>query len=221
MVSNHAAQFSSVPQIHQRFLVILPRIIRHGKVCFRGFHATLREEAIAEMIALSWMWYRRLMERGKNPDRFPSALASYSAKAVRCGRRVCGQEKAQDVLSQQAQQRQGFRVESLPTSTRRSHERLHSTGRGQHHLDSFEERLRDNTLTPVPDQVSFRIDFRDWLMTRTERERRMIEAMILNRRTQELANKFGVSPSRISQLRGEFQQDWQQYIDPLPAGTSS
>jgi hypothetical protein len=40
----------------------------------------------------------------------------------------------------------------------------------------------------------------------------MIRAMALNERTKDLSRRFRVSPSRISQLRREFHQDWEQFI---------
>src|SRR5262245_60092421 len=101
--------------LHAAFLVVLPRIEAHGHVYFRHLKCSHRkEEALAEMRALAWKWFLRLLQRGKNPSEFVSALAVYAAKAVNSGRRVCGVEKAKDVLSPVAQRRHGFAVESLP-----------------------------------------------------------------------------------------------------------
>ena len=89
----------------------MPRIERHGRVYFRGLKdADKLEEAIAEMVALSWKWFLRLVERGRDPARFPSAIAAFAARAVRSGRRLCGQERAGDVLSPLARRRRGFAV---------------------------------------------------------------------------------------------------------------
>jgi hypothetical protein len=138
------------------------------------------------------------------------------AKAVKCGRRLCGQEKAKDAMSPLAQQRHGFRVESLPISTRTRYEDLYGLIAGQRHLDAYEERLSDNTVTPIPDQVVFRLDFPAWLATLTARERRLIRAMADHERTKDLSRKFEVSPARISQLRQEFRQGWERFsADPL------
>ncbi len=57
----------------------------------------------------------------------------------------------------------------------------------------------------------FRIDFADWLSTRTDRERRLIEDMARNERTQGLSRRFELSPGRISQLRRAFHDDWQRF----------
>jgi hypothetical protein len=75
----------------------------------------------------------------------------------------------------------------------------------------FAEALRDNTQTPVPDAVAFRIDFPEWLAQYTERDRRMIEAMALGERTTKLARRFGVSEGRVSQKRRQFREDWERF----------
>lgn len=198
--------------LHARFQALLPRIERHGEVYFRGVKCgAKRADYIAEMVGLVWRWLVRLAERGKDGFRFPMVLANYAARAVNSGRRVCGQLKPNDVLSERAQQRHSFIIESLPISTRASYENLYSLPHGQEHQDTWEERLRDNTQTPVPDQVAFRSDFPSWLRTLTARERRIIRAMAQNERTKDLSRQFELSPARISQMRREFMEDWKRY----------
>src|SRR4051794_18848642 len=78
--------------LQQAFLSIVPRIERHGRVSFRNVRCPdTQAEAISEMVALSWRWFRQLAERGKDATAFPSALATFAARAVRSGRRLCGQ----------------------------------------------------------------------------------------------------------------------------------
>ncbi len=155
------------------FLAILPQIERHGRVYFRGLRCPhTRDDAIAETVALCWLSFVRLVEQGKNPLTFVSRLADYAVKHVRSGRRLCGQLKGKDVLSSLAQQRHSFTVEYLPSATRTAYDDLYGVVHGQHQQDLFEERLRDNTQTPVPEQVAFRLDFPAWLTTLTGREAR-------------------------------------------------
>src|SRR5262249_7346831 len=136
--------------------------------------------------------------RGKDATRFPSALADFAARAVRAGRRLCGRERSRDVLSPTAQRRHHFAVEHLPDfSTLAGH--------------VMSEALRDNTQTPPPEQASFRIDFPRWLMTRSERDRRLAEDLMTGERTSNVSTKFGLSPARISQLRRDFHDDWQRF----------
>lgn len=69
-------------------------------------------------------------------------------------------------------------------------------------------------VTPVPDQAAFRIDWRAWLKTRTERDRRIIADLLAGERTLDVSHKFGMSPGRVSQLRQEFHQDWERFCEP-------
>ena len=119
MADNNA----TLTHLHAAFLSILPRIELHARIYFRGIRCSHRkDEAVQETLALSWKWFIRLVEKGKNPLTFPSVLASYAARSVKCGRRVCGQENGKDVLCYFAQQRHDFAVEQLPPSTCSSQE---------------------------------------------------------------------------------------------------
>jgi hypothetical protein len=71
--------------------------------------------------------------------------------------------------------------------------------------------LRDNTITPVPDQVSFRLDFPAWLKKRSERDRLVVQDLMAGERTTDLAGKYGLTAGRISQLRRDFLEDWRRF----------
>jgi hypothetical protein len=202
----------ALERLREQFLALLPRIELHARITFRGVKCPdRRADAVAETVALAWKWHLRLAERGKDASQFPAAFAALAARAVRCGRRLCGHERAREVLSPVAQRKGGFRVERLPASTRSPQEQLYATPDGQALHDAFEERLRDNTLTPVPDQAAFRIDFPAWLKTLTGRERRLIRLMARNERTKDLSKRLGVTPGRVSQLRRAFRDGWLRY----------
>ena len=176
--------------LHAAFLALLPRIERHARIAFRHLGCPQsRDDAVGEAVALAWRSYLRLLERGKDPAQFVSRFAGYAARAVRRGRRVCGQEAGQEVLSPRAQALHGFAVRRLPEGP--------STLNGS----PLEEALQDNTITPPPDAAAFRIDFPDWLATWPERDRRLIEALGLGERTTALAQQHGLTPGRISQKR--------------------
>jgi hypothetical protein len=273
---------SPLAHLHAAFLTILPRIERHGQIYFRHVRCPQsKDDAIAEMVALTWRWFLRLIAKGKDPLSFPVMLATYAARQVNEGRRCQGtripsslrdtnpyesrkgrrgilspqtpsatregglrrknawqagrddcseklasrnfakfvssdsrlvrKEKSKDVLSLCAQKQHGFAVESLPSSTASSFEERYSEIHGQQKQDVFEERLRDNTQTPVVEQVCFRIDFPVWLETLTPRERRLVHEMANNERTLDLSQRFELSPGRISQKRRELHADWSRF----------
>jgi hypothetical protein len=188
--------------LQARFLTILPRLQTHGAVCFRHLRCPdQKAEAVAEMVALAWQWFVRLARQGTDAARFPSALAAYAARAVRSGRRLCGQEPAQEALSPWAQQRHHFTVGRLPDCDTVA--------------TPYADALQDNTVSPIPDQVAFRLDFPAWLRTRTGRDRRLIAALALSERTSAVAVRFGLTPGRVSQLRREYREDWLRFCDAL------
>lgn len=190
---------TDLPRLHAGFLSILPAVERHARFAFRHWHGSHdREDAVAETVAVAWAWYVRLVRRGKDPSAFPSALAAYASRHVKCGRRLCGTESTSDVLSPTARQRRGFSVERLRTA-------------GRPDEPSWQEALIDNTQSSVPEQVVFRVDFPAWLATLDDRERSLAEAMALDHRTLDLAQDFGVSPGRVSQLWGDFHRSWQRF----------
>jgi hypothetical protein len=200
--------------LHTGFLRILPRIERHARIYFRDVQcAAKRQDLIADIVGLSWAWYRRLMTKGKDASRFVSALARYAARAVRCGRKLTGQEKAKDVLSSVAQKRHGFHVESLPASTRTSLEKIYSEVHGQQKRDAWEERLRDNTLTPVIDQANFRLAYPQFVRRLSRHDRRMARFLSLGNSAKDAAWEFKLTPARITQLRQQWCRDWHALHD--------
>jgi hypothetical protein len=190
-------------ELHARFLALLPRIELHGEVYFRHVRCPHRRaDCVAEMVALCWKWYVRATEQGKDVSRFVSVLATFAARHVRSGRRLCGQERGKDALSPLAQARHNFVAVKLPDYATLSGSPLF-------------EALADNTRSPVDEQAAFRIDFPEWLSTLGARNRDIAEDMALGHRTQELSRKYGVCEARVSQLRREFYLDWHRFHGDL------
>jgi hypothetical protein len=192
--------------LQRHFLSLLPRIELHGHIYFRGLKCDFKkEDLIAELVALCWAWYLRLARRGKDVTAFFFTFCRLAGRAVKCGRRVAGQEWAKEVLSTLAQQRGGFAVERLPDF---------STLGG----NPLTEALIDNTQTPPDEAAAFRIDFPTWLTSWSERDRRIIEDLAMGERTLDVSDKYGLSPGRVSQKRREYCQDWDRFTADPGAG---
>jgi hypothetical protein len=117
-------------------------------------------------------------------------------------------QRAKDALSPVAQRRRGFAVGRLPDV---------STLNGNPLFDA----LHDNTRSPVPEQVAFRFDFPAWLTSLGPRNRSIAQDMAQGLCTGELADAYGLSPARVSQLRREFHQSWQTFCGDRPASDGS
>ncbi len=191
----------SLDALHAHFLSLLPRIELHAKVSFRHLRCPgRREDAVAEVIAVSWRWYLRIVSQGeKDVNEFVSALATFAVKHVRAGRKLCKMERPRDVLSPRAQRLHGFVAQSLPT---------HDTARPG---NPVLEALRDNAATPPPDAAAFRLDFPRWLNSLGEKKSKVAEDMAVGHTTKELAPMHQLSEGRISQLRRELHASWRRF----------
>jgi len=149
------------------------------------------DDAVASAFE-SWL---SLTARGKDPAQFPACMPKFAAHYVRNGRHVWSRTSSRDVISRTAQQRRGFTVESLP-------------------LQGVEwgEILIDDALTPVPDQVAFRLDFPAFRKTLTPRNRKILDALAMGDSGKEVAERFGLTPPRVTQLRQQWQREWEAFV---------
>jgi hypothetical protein len=185
------------PAWQDRFLAMLPAIREQARFAFRHMSPHIRKESIDEVAANALVAYARLVELGKEDLAYPTPLAGYGIAQVRCGRRVGSSLNSRDVLSRYARQKNGFAVERLD---RRNHE----TG-------EWAEAVVEDYRTPVADQAAFRVDFPEWLGAQSHRNRRVAEALAVGERTKDVAKRFELTPGRVSQMRREFYQSWQQF----------
>jgi hypothetical protein len=93
-------------------------------------------------------------------------------------------------------------------STRTSHEDSYGEVGAQRRLDAYEERLRDNTITPPLDQAAFRIDWPKFLKTLTHRDRELAHFLSLGHGGKKAADRFGLTPGRVTQLRQRWCREW-------------
>jgi hypothetical protein len=167
-----------------------------------------RADLLAEAVALAFSWFVRLHRRGKDPAAFIGTLAELAARAVSCGRRLAGQEPARDVLSFAAGRAGGFHIVRL--------------GGGGALSPELEKALAGNARTPVPDQVSFRLDVPRWVRGLPPAKRRAVGLLAVGHGTAEVAGRLGVTPARVSQLRGELKASYLAFLSdgrtPTPAG---
>lgn len=189
-------QRQSVPW-HGRFEALLPGILGYVTPAFQKLDADSKAEAVQEAIANACVAYARLVERGKESFGFATVLARFAIAQVRAGRKVGGRLNIKDVSSSYAQRRKRFRLERLD----------HFDPKGA----CWRQAVVEDHRTPIPDQVSFRIDFPAWLKTLPRRERKIAKTLAEGHRATDVARQFRISLARISQLRRLFFDSWQRF----------
>ena len=180
-----------------RFLAMVPVIERQARFAFRKLDANSGEEAVAEVVANALVAYARLVELGKEDLAYPTVLARYAVAQIRAGRHVGSGQKKNDVLAGIAGRSHGVIAESLYRFDAK-------TGR-------WVEATVEDKRTPVPDQAAFRCDFPAWLATHAPRDRQIAESLSMGHSPSEVAHQFRISRGRISQLRREFHDSWQEF----------
>ena len=62
------------------------------------------------------------------------------------------------------------------------------------------------------------LDFAAWLKTLSAKNRKIVHELALGERPGDVARKFDVSHSRVSQIRRELQRSWEEFVgDEKPA----
>jgi hypothetical protein len=195
------------PRWHKAFLVMLPAIVIHAKIAFRHLRGEARQDAIQETIANALVAFVGLVCRGKMSIAYPTVLAKYAVAQINDGRRVGSRLNVRDVSSAYCRRRKKITVERLDHFDEEDNQWL--------------EAVVEDPHTPVFDQVCFRVDFPAWLNRLSRRNRRIAKCLALGNPTCAVAKRFQISPARISQLRREFYESWQNfcgYTDlPSPA----
>ena len=55
---------ASLARLQAAFLgSVLPKVQRHGRIYFRGARSDRRADLVAEVVALAWKWFMRLVCR--------------------------------------------------------------------------------------------------------------------------------------------------------------
>jgi DNA-directed RNA polymerase specialized sigma24 family protein len=188
----------SKAHLHDGFLELLPKIKSLAWRALRCRPMHEREDAMAEVVAIAYMMYRRLVETGKSETAYATPLARFAILRYFDGRHVNGNVSARDAYSSEAQ-----------AGGERYLQRLFEFDYTE---DRWREAVIDNHQTPVPDQVQFRMDFPVWLETLTRRDRKVAETLVEGESVGAVARMFGISSSRVSQLRSEFRDGWESFL---------
>jgi len=185
------------------FLAVLPAILTHAKIRFRYLRAVHKEEAIQEAIALACVSYHRLVRQGKLQALRASTLAEYAVRRVRGGRRVGCRQNSRDVLGPLAHQKHRFEIQSLT--------------RSREDQEGWEATLIECRRVLPSDMAAFRIDLELWLSSFPPLHRRIINTLASGEGTAAVAEQFGLTAGRVSQLRRHYELQWLAFQGNVPA----
>jgi hypothetical protein len=175
-----------------QFMALLPAIERHAQRAFRNDPVAEREEGVQSTIVSAMVAYARLVERGRAHLAFPTPLANYGVRHHRSGRRVGGRQNCRDLMSP-VHPRDGGDILNLKPSG-----------------EWKEAVLEDRRITPA-ELAAIRIDFEAWLATLSHRDRCLANFLASGEDTSAAAQRFRLTPGRISQLRRKLRRAWEKF----------
>ena len=182
---------------HDRFLAMLPQIRRQALAAFRSQRFEAREELIQEVVANCFRAWVLLVRRGKESVAYPTPLAQFAIRQVRDGRRVGGRLNAQDILSPRRRQLNGITIERFDQKDQQS--------------GLWNEQLVEDRRAGPDEIAAARLDLAAWSRTLSKRNRRIAKALSVGETTSVVAQKFGLSAGRVSQLRVWLREHWEQF----------
>lgn len=190
------------------FLTVLPAVTRHTQIQFRHVRGQDHDDAVQEAVAQAYLSWAGLAEQGREVK--PSAIAHFAALRVKSGARVGGHVNTKDVMNPLAQQRRGFRVVSM------SQDREPGLPNPD---DALANPVSISGLIPderssVLDQVAFKMDFQAWCQRQPERDQAMMAMLAAGHGPSHVADQFGLSRPRMSQLRAKWAKDWALFQEP-------
>jgi hypothetical protein len=181
---------TTIKSLHESFTSELPELEVMARAWFRGIGPEARDEAVQNTTCLAWKYWLRLAELGR--DNEPGVLRNvwwYCLKQTRVGRTITRGDGKRGKGQQDAYD--------------------HTNGNAIEHLN-LNHFISD--MTPVPDQVAFRLDTPVFLAKLTEKQRRIALMLAEGLRTGEIAKELGVTPAVVSQCKARFKELYDEFF---------
>jgi hypothetical protein len=171
------------------FVASLPDMKAIASWRFRYLDPEKREEAIQNTVTLAWKFAHVLYRQGRiNEPGILKSVLTYAIRRTKSGRTVVG--KGKRISKDAMDYRDRGRVTFEPTD-----------------LTGFIGRT-----TPIPEQVSFRVDVPAFLSTLKEHQQSLAADLAVGMTTTEVAKKHGVTPAAISRFRVRFKKWFDAYF---------
>jgi hypothetical protein len=195
--------FTHPPEWNERFVELLPRILRVVRFALRRLPRQLLEERTADCVAFAFAAFVALMRANKEQAVFPSTLARFAILHAAGGRKLGTSMNSRDVMSYRTGHRHGFSVLSL------SQKRLNL---------AWEEALvEDRHGRCTPAQIAIcRLDFKSWLSRLDAKKRAVAKCLAAGDGTSATAKRFRLTSARVSQIRQELKDSWEIFQAEQP-----
>jgi hypothetical protein len=190
-----------------KFLAMLPRIRKQAAYYLRHLAKKDRAEGIEEVVAGAFVNYVRMTECGKADLAYAGPLARYGTGQYLAGRRVGSRMNGHDVTSAYCQRSTGILVKQLDHFDK--------------HCSEWEQLVVEDRHSGPAEVATTRVDFAAWLESLPERTRRVAETLAMGEATSHVAQMFGCSASKISQIRRELYHAWLAFSGEAAVVTSS
>jgi DNA-directed RNA polymerase specialized sigma24 family protein len=183
-------------RLKQEFLCCLPDIERYAAHVFRHCRPDDRDDLISETVARMWLSFIRLSGRGKDPRRVFRPLLRFCVLGIKDDRRVGGRRNSRELCHRA--RRDGLRILSLDS---------------RHDVSGppLREILAESRAFSPAETAAARLDIEAWLRRQTRRNRSIANLLALGESTSSVAKRFRLSCARISQLRRELKQSWDEF----------
>ena len=178
---------TSVTALQDCFAARVPWMRSIARTHFRHLDPDRRDEAIQNTLCLAWKFAHALFCKGQmdNPGILKSVLW-YAIKQTKSKRTVQGKAKCKDALDYRDRGRATFEHADLNGLIGRN--------------------------TPIPEQVSFRMDVPVFFGTLNERQQNMAYDLAVGETTGEVAQKHGITSGAVSQFRRRFKTLFDEFF---------
>lgn len=185
--------------LRAEFVRFLPELKRVLRAKFRHLEAEARSESVSEAIAFAFGLWLSAKRRGKDAGVF--SIGSFAALLVKSGRKFAGERKT-DAFSES-----GRVTGKVPPIVFFEH-----IGR-IHDLLLEDRRYRWS----VPDRVSFKIDWAEYLGRQPKRTRQIIEMLGQGYLRKEAAAALRIAPPTVTLRMKNAYQDWRRFCGETAA----
>jgi hypothetical protein len=194
----------SIEEVNAKFLSMLPLIQKTAVIIFSKLTPDKRADAIQNTIAWSLDMLHNLARQGRLDEAFASPLAWFGIRRHKEGRIAGTPSSITDVMAEgtlglgRTKVRQFWHEKTLYVT--------------DDNRDSEENGLKDFRNPDAERTTSFYLDFDAWFEQQSERDRKIILALMRGDGTNEVSRQFGCTAGRISQLRKRFEKSWNEFI---------